>query len=75
MFVCSLVTVYVDWYGDAMEFGHGGLALCGRAASSERRSRLVGGVGHGSYCVAISFGHTVVCGYAVTQCDVVSESG
>ena len=49
--------------------------LCVRVASSERRSRLVGGVGHGSYCVAISFGHTVVCGYAVTQCDVVSESG
>ena len=44
VFVCSLVTVYVDLGGDAMEFGHGGLALCGRAASSERRSRLVGGL-------------------------------
>ena len=65
---CSMVTVYVDWYGDAMEFGHGGLALCVRAASSERRSRLVGGVCHGSYCVAIivrSYSGVWLYGYAM----------
>jgi len=70
VFVCSLVTVYVDWGGDAMEFGHGGLALYVRAASSERRSRLVGCVGHGWLCCYYRLGIQWF-DYTVTQCDVV----
>ena len=47
-----MVTVFVDWYRDAMEFGHGGLALCVRAASSDG-VWSVGSVDLGSCCVAI----------------------
>ena len=28
MFISSLATVYVDWYGDAMRYEQSGLVLC-----------------------------------------------
>ena len=68
MFVCSLVTVYVDWYGDAMKFGHGGLALCVRAASRSDGVWSVGSVGYGSCCVAIivrSYSDVWLYGYTI----------